>query len=236
VKTAIISDIHGNFTALGAIDEALRREAPDAVIVGGDLVGGGGRLAEIIDLIRERGWPAVAGNTDEMLWQPERIDALEARLPTMKKQWDMIRDDIAIAHRSIGSDRLAWLRGLPSMWKGPGLAVVHASPGDKWTSPAANATDDELARVYGPVGSPTVVFGHLHVPFICHVGALTVANSGSVGMPYDGDPRAAFLVIENGEPTVQRVAYDIEHEINDRKTSGYPHVDWIGAVLRKGEV
>lgn len=232
MKTAVISDIHGNLTALLAVDEALRRESPDVVIVGGDLVGSGGRLGEIIDLVRERGWATIAGNTDEMVWEPERIDVLEARAPQMKKLWDMIRVDIGMALREMGAERLAWLQSLPSLWQNDDLAVVHASPNDKWRSPAANAPDEELTNVYGELGTPVVVFGHLHVPFIRQVGDLVIANSGSVGMPYDGDPRAAFLVVENGKPEVRRVSYDVEREIADRSSMGHPAVDWIGSVLR----
>src|SRR3954468_17220800 len=118
MKTAVISDIHGNFTALRAVDDALRRESPDLVVVGGDLVGGGGRPSEIIDLIRDRGWPCIAGNTDEMLWEPERIDVLAERVPLMSKMWNVIRDDIRIAVETIGPERLAWLRATPDRWLG----------------------------------------------------------------------------------------------------------------------
>jgi putative phosphoesterase len=233
LKAAVISDIHGNLTALRAVDEAVRKESPDLVVVGGDLVGNGGRLAEVIDLIRERGWPCIAGNTDEMLWQPERIDALAQRMPQMARLWDALRADIRLAIESIGFERLEWLRKLPDRWSNDAIAVVHASPGDKWSSPASkDAPDDELTRVYGPLGRPIAVFGHLHVPFVRRLGSFAVANSGSVGMPHDGDPRASWLLIEGNDISVRRVEYDIDAEVADRRASGYPNPEWISRILR----
>jgi predicted phosphodiesterase len=234
MKIAFLSDIHGNFTALKAVDNALTRESPDTVIVGGDLTGNGGMLPEVIDLIRVRGWPCIAGNTDEMLWQPERLDALAARVPRMARLWDILRDDVGYAIDAIGAERLEWLEGLLDRWTDDRTAVVHASPGDKWSSPAGpDASDEELVKTFASLARPDVVFGHIHVPFVRRVGAMTVANSGSVGMPYDGDPRAAFLIIDDGAPAIRRVAYDVEAEVASRRNAGYPHAEWVGRILRR---
>jgi len=235
MKTAILSDIHGNLTALEAVVAAIDAESPDAVVLGGDLVGNGGRLAEVIDLVRDRGWACIAGNTDEMLWQPERIDVLAERMPQMSRLWETLRGDIALAIDSIGPERFRWLQGLPSQWTSAGMAVVHASPGDKWKSPAnSSAPDHEFVETYGSLGRPIVVFGHLHVPFIRRLGPLTVANSGSVGMPHDGDPRAGYLIIDDEDIAIRRVVYDIEAEIASRVASGYPNAAWIGRMFRAG--
>lgn len=72
MRIAIVSDIHGNLTALEAVVADLRSVAPDLVVQGGDLVGGS-RNAEAIDLVRERCWPGVYGNGEEMLWMPEQV-------------------------------------------------------------------------------------------------------------------------------------------------------------------
>jgi putative phosphoesterase len=232
MKIAVLSDIHGNWQAFKAVVSAIDSESPDQVVVGGDLVGGGGRLADIVDAIHDRGWPCIAGNTDEMLWQPEKIDDLAARVPQMSRMWDVIRDDIRIARAALGSGRLHWLRELPDRWIDSRLAVVHASPGDKWTSPPANASDEDLAGVYTSLDRPVVVYGHLHVPFVRRLSGFTVANSGAVGLPNDGDPRAAYLIVSGAEVAIRRVEYDVELEIADRTRSGYPHVTWIGQILR----
>lgn len=65
---AIISDIHGNLTALEAVIADLRETSPDIVLHGGDLAAGGARPAEIVDCVRALGWNGVLGNTNEMLF------------------------------------------------------------------------------------------------------------------------------------------------------------------------
>jgi len=69
MRLAVISDIHGNLTALEAVIADLKTVEVDLVAHGGDLVANGARPAQVIDIIRELGWPGVCGNTDEMLWR-----------------------------------------------------------------------------------------------------------------------------------------------------------------------
>ncbi len=63
---------------------------------------------------------------------------------------------------------------------------------------------------------------------------LTVANSGSVGMPWDGDPRASYLLIDEGRPSVVRVAYDVEREVAALLSSGYPDAPRLAEMRRRG--
>jgi predicted phosphodiesterase len=72
MRTAVLSDIHGNLTALEAVVADLKQVSPDLVVQAGDLIGGS-RNAEVIDLVQERGWPGVYGNAEEMLWIPEQV-------------------------------------------------------------------------------------------------------------------------------------------------------------------
>ena len=64
---AILSDIHGNRTAFEAVLSDIRDVSPDIVLHGGDLADGGSSPVEIVDYIRDLGWPGVIGNTDGML-------------------------------------------------------------------------------------------------------------------------------------------------------------------------
>jgi hypothetical protein len=57
-------------------------------------------------------------------------------------------------------------------------------------------------------------------------------NGGSVGLPYDGDPRASYLLLDADTPSIRRVAYDIEKELNFVSSSGFPGADWICRTLR----
>jgi 3',5'-cyclic AMP phosphodiesterase CpdA len=70
MRIAIVSDVHGNLTALDAVVADVRRRAPDVVLHGGDLALMGAQPAEVVDRVRELGWPGVVGNADEALWSP----------------------------------------------------------------------------------------------------------------------------------------------------------------------
>jgi len=232
MRIAVVSDIHANLTALDAVLDDLRAQAPDLVVQGGDVVGGGSSPAEVIDRIRDLQWPGVFGNSDEMLWMPERF-AAALRAPQFQRYRDaMIAETIPATIRAIGDDRLHWLRSLPSEFAAHDLAVVHASPGDVWRSPLANASDDELARTFEPLACRRVVYGHIHQPFVRRLPNLTVVNSGSVSLSYDGDPRAAYALVDDDTVTIRRVEYDVDEEIARLAAAGDPYADWTARVLR----
>lgn len=78
MRIAVVSDIHANLTALEAVIADLKTISPDFIVHGGDLCSGS-RAAEVIDRIRDLGWPGVYGNGDEMLWDPNKAgEYLEA--------------------------------------------------------------------------------------------------------------------------------------------------------------
>jgi putative phosphoesterase len=233
MRFAVITDIHGNLTALEAVIADLEQVAPDLVVQGGDLVAGGHRPVEVLDRVRERGWPGVQGNTDEMLWKPELFDQFMRSVPQLAHVWRMVFHQQAPATRElIGRDRLAWLRQMPLQWRGDALAVVHASPGNLWRSPMHNATNEELETVYAPLDRAVIAYGHIHLPFVREVGNMVVANCGSVGMPFDGDPRASYLVVDKGVASIRRVEYDVEREIASLMRSTYPDAERIAETLR----
>jgi putative phosphoesterase len=234
VRIAIVSDIHGNLTALDAVIADLKRVGADSVIHGGDLVGGGSSPAEVIDRVRDLGWPGVYGNADEMLWVPSRVtETLQA--PHMQRVRDLLLTyTIPATLEAIGHERLAWLRSLPLRWTMDDLAVVHAAPDDAWRSPFANASDDDLERTYGALGSRSVVYGHIHQPYVRRLPSRTVANSGSVSLSFDGDPRAAYVLVEDDRIEIRRVSYEIEDEVRKLGKSRDPFASSTAATLRTG--
>jgi len=227
-RIAIVSDIHGNLAALDAVVADLQRWAPDLVVQGGDLVIGGPRPAECVDRVRELGWPGVIGNIDTVVRDglPPGIEpGLAARLDG-HVAWNADR---------LGEERVAWLQTAPTEWRdGDRVAVVHAVPGNLWQVVLPDAGDADLQSTFGPLGARVAVFCHIHVPFVRHVGSLTVANSGSAGNPYDGDPRASYLLVEDGAVTVHRVEYDVDQVAADLRATGSPDPDVLAAAIRTG--
>src|SRR4029077_18692893 len=124
---AIISDVHGNLTALDAVLADLRRQKPDLVFHGGDLPYGGWHPAEVVDCIVQEGWKGVLGNTDEMLWNTESRAGLEASAPKLKPLFKVLFESCGPATtRMIGEARLQRLRRLPVELRHENLALLHA--------------------------------------------------------------------------------------------------------------
>lgn len=235
MRLAIVSDVHGNLTAFDAVVADIARRAPDLVLHGGDLVLMGPEPAGVVDRVRELGWPGVVGNTDEVLWRPEEQGRQRERAPKLHRLLTLIFDAYAPATlERLGEDRVAWLRALPAEQRVEDLVLVHAAPGDLWRAPMPGAEDDELAAVYGPLHAGAAVYGHIHRPYIRKLPVLIVANSGSVGMPWDGDPRASYLLVEDGRPQVVRVDYDVEREAALLLGSGYPDALRLADMRRRG--
>jgi putative phosphoesterase len=235
VSIAIVSDIHGNLSALGAVIADIERRSPDLVLHGGDLALMGAQPAQVIDRVRELGWPGVVGNTDEVLWRPQEHARQLGRAPALEPLLRLIFCEYAPATRElIGAERLQWLRALPARQRVGELALVHAAPDDLWRAPMPDATEQQLTDVYQPLGTPIAVYGHIHRPYSRTLATLTIANSGSVGMPWDGDPRASYLLIEDDAAELVRVTYDIERESALLLASGYPDAPRLAAMRRAG--
>jgi predicted phosphodiesterase len=235
MRIAILSDIHGNRTALAAVLGDIRSQSPDLICHGGDIADAGSSPIEVLDQIRDLGFAGVCGNTDEMLIRPEALEAFAAQSKAPPVLWDQIRTIAAATRAALGEERLAWLRTLPLAIQRPGLALVHAQPGDCWRAPAADATDADFEAIYSSLGQPIVFYGHTHVPGIRHLSVplpKLLINTGSVGLPYDGDPRASYLILDNDVPTIRRVEYDVEKELQLLATCGLPGAEWTSKMLR----
>jgi predicted phosphodiesterase len=234
MRIAVVSDIHANLTALEAVIADLRKTGADLIVHGGDLMAGGARPAEVIDRIRELNWQGVYGNAEEMLWMPHRVSET-LRAPHLHRIRDLVlTHTIPSILSAIGDERLAWLRALPRLWSDGDLSVVHAEPDDVWPITPANASDEELDRVYGVLRSKHVVYGHIHQPFVRRLSTFTVANSGAVSLSYDGDRRAAYAVIDGDQVEIRRVEYDVEEEILLLLGTDDPFAESTAETLRTG--
>lgn len=236
MRVAILSDIHGNLTAFEAVLSDLRDVSPDAVLHAGDLADMGSGPAEIVDRMRDSRWPGIMGNTDEMLVRPEALENFARASSALPSLWNAVREIAAATRDALGEDRLEWLRHLPFSLREEDLAVVHATPESAWRTLPDTASQIEVESAYQSLDAPTVVLGHTHRPSIRVLDGQVrlLINTGSVGLPYDGDPRASYLLLENGKPEIRRVEYDVELEIRALASRGLPCTDWISRMLRTG--
>lgn len=236
MRIAILSDVHGNRTAFEAVLADLQHTSPDLVLHGGDLADFGANSADIVDRIRDLGWQGVIGNCEEALSAPETLEEFAANSSAPASLWAAIREIMSATRELLGSDRIEWLRGLPRIHVHDRTVLVHATPESTWRSPGPAASDSELMAAYEPLQQPIVVYGHIHRSFIRTVSTtdmkLVIANSGSVSLSYDGDHRAAYLLLDGAQPSIRRVDYDLNEEIQALYERGLPHADWLANTLR----
>ena len=195
MRDAVLFDIHGNIDALDAVLADVAEAGCEGLLLGGDYAYMGPAPDDCVDRLREHPGRVVAirGNTDRMIANGD--DAIA--------EWAADR---------LGDERVSWLGGLQPARVLPehDAVIVHAVPGDdEWR--LTPDTSDELAEARtADVGHATMLCGHVHLQYSRKVGEVEVVNPGSVGFPFDGDQRAAWAIIEDGQITLQRTAYDVE--------------------------
>jgi predicted phosphodiesterase len=210
MRALVLSDIHANIDALLAVEtDALHGDHRfDQIWVLGDLVDYGPAPGEVIAWVQHFATRVVRGNHDHAMGTGE--DCRSAPL----------YHDLAVATREhfrkqLSVNDLAYLANLPLQstvkWRGDReLVLVHASPQDQLFGYVP--TDSPVAvwrAALAPARSAEfVLVGHTHDQFTRQIDDVTLVNPGSVGMPKDGDPRAAFAVFDNGRVELRRVAYD----------------------------
>ena len=227
MNIAVIADIHGNFAALQAVLDDLNRQDVDDVLVGGDLVDGGRQPAEVIDLLRDRRWPIVRGNSDRGVL--EVLDGTIILAPHWHAcaEWTLSR---------LGQTHVEFLRELPMAIRralpgGRELLVVHATP---WHDREIVRPDTPVAvarQLLSAAQADVVAYGHIHRAYHRWVDGGLVLSVGAVSWSHDEDPRPAYSVLHVDETIrveVRRVIYDSEAEVAAMVRVGHP----VGAILR----
>jgi predicted phosphodiesterase len=196
---ALLYDVHGNLPAL----EAVLDDAADAgeFLLGGDYATAGAWPRETVERLKElSGATWIRGNADRWLVDrhdaPDPLDAIAARTS------DLLGDELAVE-----------LAGLPETVEIGDTLYCHASPRSDMQSFGAEPgpLDSELLE---GVTARRLVFGHTHVQFHrTDSKGIELLNPGSVGMPWDGDHRAAYAVIDGDQVECRRVEYDWEASV-----------------------
>lgn len=236
-RIALLADVHGNYTALEAVLADAAHYRPDRYVVLGDLVVKGPEPQRVVDRVRELGAVVVRGNCEEVLrYFPPR--------PWKPRSWAAAVNgrNILYTKEVLSAEQQDWLLNLPSLHRevigGRSAAFFHATPerldGVVWPW----AAEEDLSRQAAAPGSEMAVYGHIHHAFSRTVRGRLVVNPGSVGMPFDEDPRASYALLEVDADSVsvhlQRVAYDVEAAIVAARRAEMPDICSFAGSIRHG--
>ena len=218
---ALLYDVHGNLQALDAVLADARTEGVERWVLGGDYALFGGWPAETVERLRELA-PAVwiRGNGERWTADPGAAPA-------------PVRGATAAAREALGDGLVAELDALPpSAPIGDRTRAWHGSPVSDVRSFLPEPAADEAELLDG-VSEARLVFGHTHLPFrrSATVGEIELVNPGSVGMPFDGDHRAAYALLhDDGAIEHRRLPYDhaaVPAALRER----YGDADWLAGPL-----
>jgi putative phosphoesterase len=226
-RVAVLTDIHANLPALQATLARIDELGVDAIYCGGDLVGYGPHPNGVCALIAARGIPTIYGNYDYAIAR-DLTDCGCAYVTPHDRELGQQSVDWTLEHTD--RDCKAFMRELPfdlrfSLGDHP-VHLVHGSP----RKVNEYLFEDKPASLYERLAAAehadVLVFGHTHKPWVRDFGGVRFVNCGSVGKPKDGDPRAAFAVLESRgaavRATIERVDYDAAAVAREVAEAGLP--------------
>jgi putative phosphoesterase len=223
-RVAVITDIHANLAALEASLAAIESLDVDAVLCGGDLVGYGPRPNEVCRLIEERAIPTIHGNYDYAIGRDLEDCGCAYRDPH-----DRELGELSVAWTLEHTDQRSkdFMRELPFDLRfelgGRRVRLVHGSPRKVNEYLFADKPARTFERIAAGADCDVLVFGHTHQPWVAEYGGVLFVNCGSVGKPKDGDPRAAFAVLDaDAGASIERVDYDAEAVAREVREVGLP--------------
>jgi putative phosphoesterase len=203
VRVAALYDVHGMRTAFEAVLADVDRAGVDAIVFGGDLFLGP-QPAAVLEFVQSVDAQFVRGNCDRdpTDWEREKMD----------------------------DEALAWAAGWPTTVEVDDVLYCHASPADDLRPILTDASPDErFEEALANIDNRLVVAGHTHMQFRWRG---RFANGGSVGMPYEDDV-AAFWVIVGDDVEFRRTAFDVERAIAEIAATEWPERDeFIAENLR----
>lgn len=246
MKIALFSDVHANLPALEAALHDIDQRKPDAVYCLGDLVGYNIWPNEVVQMIRQRHIPTIAGNYDFGIGRG--IDECGCAYKTQKDK-DMGAISISFTNSIMQPEERQYLRTLPAHIRIElqlnedkiNLLLVHGSPRKINEYLFEDREEKSLLRIMEQADADILCFGHTHKPYHRILNSGTgdenhfrhAINIGSVGKPKDGDPRGGYVLLHIEEstniinPTLKvefiRFEYDVEKAAQAVENSPLPN-------------
>lgn len=224
MRIALLSDVHANLHALDAVlaDLAARPDIHARYHLG-DLVGYAAYPNEVVHRLSDDAIAGIAGNYDSTVATGYKHCGCRSENPAQEAlahesfQWTLAQTSEATKRQLAALPFRLDLRPFGGHVAGPTLTLVHATPDSNLVYVTEDRTDDFLRKMAARAGlrsGDALAFGHTHKPWTRLVDGIRFVNTGSVGRPKDGDPRAGYAIVDfesTKAPTVEfvRVGYDV---------------------------
>ena len=224
MRYALISDIHANLPALESVlADIAKRPDVSATYHLGDLVGYAPWPNETVALLRAHRIAGIAGNYDSTVATDYKHCGCRYEDP---RQEELSHLSFEWTRRNVSPETKQQLHELPfrvdlkplgGHTSGPTVVLVHGTPTLNtlyWDDDRSDSFCTKMAELAGAKAGDVIAFGHTHKPWHRVVDGVHFVNTGSVGRPKDGDPRAGYVLLDvgAGEASVAfvRVEYDVE--------------------------
>jgi predicted phosphodiesterase len=210
-RVAVLADIHGNLPALEAVIRDLEQQGVDEVVLGGDLVGRGPQGSAVLAVARDRGWRSIRGNHEDYLLAFRHTDVPESWLTA--RVWSAARWMAA----ELSEQDVRQMESMPPSLRPrsmPQVRLVHGTPQSNNDGIGPWTSTRHVQRHFDSVEESVLVCAHTHRPLEHRLEGGAVLNTGSVGLPFNRDRRAQYLVLEERGDEIaaefRQVEYDLE--------------------------
>jgi putative phosphoesterase len=235
MRVALMGDLHANLPALEVVLDHARQEGAEAIWNLGDSVGYGAFPEEVVQYLRKQDVVSTLG----------RYDRQVVRFKKRKEKWQRSKEReeylaLEWAYDQLSKKSRKYLRFLTReirmKVRGKRVLLTHGSPGAEDDCLTADTPEKQLAKLAREAKAELVLCGCSHQQFVRTVEGVWFISPGSAGLPRDGDPRAAYAILEVSPEEVQvfphRVEYDVERLVLELNRCELPEA--FARMFREG--
>ncbi|WP_209124654.1 metallophosphoesterase [Alkalihalobacillus sp. BA299] len=238
MKYAFLSDIHGNAVALESVLKDIHSQNVDEIFVLGDICYRGPEPKRALQLVQELNAKVIKGNADEWVVRGVRQGEVPDHLLEImntERDWCVSQLD---------DQDLSYLEQLPTdleitLPNGTNIYAFHATPTSLFDVVLPETDTTILSKKMMTSNEANLyIYAHIHLPYVRYFNGKCIANLGSVGLPFDGQPLSSYIIIEEKNDqfvvSIQRVIYDTEKVIKQYEKVQYPNLEIMKNVVLNG--
>lgn len=238
MKLAFISDIHGNAEALDAVLKDMEKRNIDQTFVLGDLCFRGPEPKQSLDLVRSLNTDVIKGNADDWVVRGMKrgeVPDQALELMAQEREW---------TYSKLKTEEINYLESLQEElnleYGDLKIHAFHATPNSLFEIVQPFESDEMLKEKLMVKNADIFIYAHIHKPYIRYLNGKCIVNTGSVGLPFDGQRKASYMILEIGEKgyntSIVRVGYDTDKVIAEFQQSDYPNRDFMINVLENSSI